>query len=30
MAERMEVYKCDICGNIVFILHGGKGEPFPP
>ncbi len=26
MAERMEVYKCDICGNIVFILDGGKGE----
>jgi len=26
MAERMEVYKCDICGNIVEVLHGGKGE----
>jgi superoxide reductase len=26
MAERLEVYKCDVCGNIVEILHGGKGE----
>lgn len=26
MAERMEVYKCDICGNIVEVLHGGKGQ----
>ncbi len=26
MAERMEVYKCDLCGNIVEVLHGGKGE----
>lgn len=26
MAERMEVYKCDVCGNIVEILHGGKGQ----
>jgi superoxide reductase len=26
MAERMEVYKCDVCGNIVEILVGGKGE----
>ncbi|MBA4417782.1 MAG: desulfoferrodoxin [Syntrophus sp. (in: bacteria)] len=25
MAERYEVYKCDICGNIVEVLHGGKG-----
>jgi len=22
----MEVYKCDVCGNIVEILHGGKGQ----
>ena len=21
----MEVYKCEICGNIVEVLHGGKG-----
>ena len=26
MAERLEVYKCNICGNIVMVLHGGKGE----
>jgi superoxide reductase len=26
MAARMEVYKCDVCGNIVEVLHGGKGE----
>ncbi len=25
MAERMQVYKCDLCGNIVEVLHGGKG-----
>ena len=26
MAEKQEVYKCDVCGNIVEVLHGGKGE----
>ncbi len=26
MAERREVYKCDLCGNIVEVLWGGKGE----
>ncbi len=26
MAERFEVYKCEICGNIVEVLHGGVGE----
>jgi len=26
MAERLEVYKCNICGNIVEVLHGGAGE----
>ena len=26
MAERLEVYKCDACGNIVEVLHGGAGE----
>lgn len=26
MAERLEVYKCNICGNIVEVLHGGNGE----
>jgi superoxide reductase len=26
MAERMQVYKCELCGNIVEVLHGGDGE----
>ncbi len=26
MAEKLEVYKCDLCGNIVEVLHGGAGE----
>lgn len=26
MAERLQVYKCNICGNIVEVLHGGVGE----
>lgn len=26
MAQQLEVYKCDICGNIVEVLHGGDGE----
>jgi len=26
MAERNQVYKCELCGNIVEVLHGGKGE----
>lgn len=26
MAAKLEVYKCEICGNIVEVLHGGKGE----
>jgi superoxide reductase len=26
MAERMQVYKCEKCGNIVELLHGGPGE----
>ena len=26
MAERLEVYKCDICGSIVEVLHRGDGE----
>ena len=25
MAERLEVYKCDVCGNIAEVLHAGKG-----
>ena len=26
MAERSEVYKCELCGNIVQVMHGGAGE----
>lgn len=26
MAERLQVYKCELCGNIVEVLHGGEGE----
>lgn len=26
MAERLEIYKCEVCGNIVEVLEGGKGE----
>ena len=25
MAEKMQVYKCEICGNIIEVLHGGAG-----
>ena len=26
MAQRLEVYKCNICGNIVEVLEAGGGE----
>lgn len=26
MAERLQVYKCEKCGNIVEVIHGGEGE----
>lgn len=25
MAKNLEIYKCDICGNILEVLHGGPG-----
>lgn len=25
MAEKLEVYKCEVCGNMVEVLHGGAG-----
>lgn len=25
MANIMEIYKCEICGNIIEVLHGGAG-----
>ncbi|MFB0505829.1 MAG: desulfoferrodoxin [Thermodesulfobacteriota bacterium] len=26
MPERLQIYKCEVCGNIVEVLHEGKGE----
>jgi superoxide reductase len=26
VAAKLEVYKCEICGNIIEVLHGGQGE----
>jgi len=26
MAEKLGIYKCEICGNIVEVVHEGKGE----
>jgi superoxide reductase len=25
-AKAEEVYKCDICGNVVFVVEGGDGD----
>ena len=26
MAQKLQIYKCAVCGNIVEVLHGGLGE----
>ncbi len=26
MTKRLEIYKCEICGNIVEMIHEGKGQ----
>ena len=26
MTQRLQIYKCEVCGNIVEILHEGAGE----
>ncbi len=26
MAKKLEIYKCNVCGNIVLVMHSGKGE----
>ncbi len=26
MTENMQIYKCEICGNIVEMIHPGKGQ----
>ncbi|HIJ78403.1 MAG: desulfoferrodoxin [Desulfobulbaceae bacterium] len=26
MAEKMQVYKCELCGNMVEVIHSGAGD----
>lgn len=26
MTERKQIYKCNVCGNVVEVLHPGKGQ----
>ncbi len=26
MVEKLEIYKCEACGNIVEVMHDGQGE----
>lgn len=26
MTKRLEIYKCEVCGNIIEVIHEGKGE----
>lgn len=26
MTQRLQIYKCEVCGNIVELLHEGEGE----
>jgi superoxide reductase len=26
MAERFKIYKCELCGNIIEVLHAGDGD----
>lgn len=26
MADKLQIYKCAVCGNIIEVLHGGDGE----
>lgn len=26
MAKQLEIYKCEVCGNIVEVLHAGDGD----
>ena len=26
MATRRQIYKCEVCGNIIEAIHGGDGE----
>ncbi len=26
MTEKLQIYKCEVCGNIVEVLHAGQGQ----
>jgi superoxide reductase len=26
MAQRLKIYRCEVCGNIIEVLHGGSGD----
>jgi superoxide reductase len=26
MAKKLDIYKCDVCGHIIEVIHDGKGE----
>lgn len=26
MTERLQIYKCEVCGNMVEVIHEGKGQ----
>ena len=26
MAKKGEIYKCELCGNVVYVLDGGDGD----
>lgn len=26
MTKKLQIYKCEICGNMVEVLHEGQGE----
>ena len=26
MTKKLEIYKCEVCGNIVEVVHGGAGQ----
>jgi len=26
MTQKLQIYKCEVCGNIVEVLHAGKGQ----
>ncbi|HIE08266.1 MAG TPA: desulfoferrodoxin FeS4 iron-binding domain-containing protein, partial [Armatimonadetes bacterium] len=26
MTQMLQVYKCEVCGNIVTVLHQGEGQ----